>query len=406
MTHYFFIAATMYLGWVLSPEALVLASNHAGSGAHFATLALIAACALSFWGAILTNAHPAAAQSKAGVRLLGTSADLAASIALVILMSTGMLVTAGFTFNETFVYWFPNFGFSATLLTVIVAIHMLGDTAVKRAQHIFSFFAVLSLCTIIVAGLLLQSDLSETSRQLITPAQTVNISLFCGSLFFFLGAYQRQEKQPNSRQLLYLLSGGAAVLILWQIVAIKHVPQEKLAESTIPYIFVAREVLGQTGRLLIGLTIISGTCGAVNYFMSMAANIGSTTILSLSGVDSTKSPGIKRLLSLIFAVIIALCMGSGLAGEPHLELYIYGALLLWLLSCGIQILASVLQLSKTSLLKTTLNYAVPGLFFFAFFYLIMTHEEPLPLVIFLVLALCLSSIITTALFFMGKKYHP
>ncbi len=110
------MAGSMYLGWTLSPEALVLASNHAGTGGITAILALLFGLLISSLGVTLTKCQPHEVKYSPTISFIQTSKDLATTFSLAIFLSTGMLVTAGFTFNETFLYWFPNFGFSAILL--------------------------------------------------------------------------------------------------------------------------------------------------------------------------------------------------------------------------------------------------------------------------------------------------
>jgi hypothetical protein len=408
MNNSFFIAGSMYLGWILSPEALVLASNYAGIGGISAILALLAGLfILSLW-VILTKCQAKAMKYSPTILFIQISKDLATTSSLTIFLSTGMLVTAGFTFNETFLYWFPNFGFSAVLLAIILVIHLIGDKAVKLSQKVFISLSVLSLLTIIIAGLLSHSELSQKSFQItnFSITSTETISLLTGALLFYLGLFQPQNRQLNSRQTAYILAFGTLLLIFWQIVALKHVPQDKLAESTIPYILVGREILGQTGRILIGIAILSGTCAATNYFMSLATKSGSALIMGLSSFSQKGERIIKRILSLLVAAIIGICMASGLAGEPHLELYIYGALLLWLLSSGIQILIDTFPGWKTSTVRKTLSVATAALFFIAFLYLIRGHNETASLVIFITLALGLSSIVTLPILFKGKNYKP
>jgi len=408
MNNSFFIAGSMYLGWILSPEALILASNYAGIGGIYAMLSLLTGFFfLSLW-VIFTTIRPEEMKYSPIISFIQTSKDLATTSSLTIFLSTGMLVTAGFTFNETFIYWFPNFGFSSVLLAIILIIHLIGEKAVHLSQKFFISSAVLSLFIIIVAGLLSHSDISQKTFQLTSGSitSTETISLITGSLLFYLGLLQLLSRQLNSRQTVYILASGALLLILWQIVSLKHVPQGKLAESTIPYILVGREILGQTGRILIGIAIISGTCAATNYFMSLATSAGSSLVMGLSSFSKRGKSIIKRILALLFTATIGICMASGLAGEPHLELYIYGTLLLWLLSSGIQILITTFSVQRALTVHNFFSAITATLFFIAFLYLTRIHNETVSLVIFITLALCLSSIFTLPILFRGKNDNP
>ena len=168
----FFIAGSMYLGWILSPEALVLVSNYAGQGGKFGVVALLASLLLCFFGVIVSKDQRKTSKSTNEIHFIVKTTELAAQGALLIFMSTGMLVTAGFTFNETFVYWFPNFGFSGILLAVIVIIHLLGGKAVGMAQKFFVALAALGFLSIIIAGLLSHSELSQNSLPVTHTAQS------------------------------------------------------------------------------------------------------------------------------------------------------------------------------------------------------------------------------------------
>ena len=154
-----------------------------------------------------------------------------------------------------------------------------------------------------------------------------------------------------------------------------------------------------------GITIIAGACAATNAFMSMATKAGSSLVISASSNLCNRGKLITRLLSLLFSSIIGLSMALGLAGDPTLESYIYGALLLWLLSSGVQLLTRALRSPKNSILQNILTCVTPTLFLLAFVFLTVTHEDYLTLVIFITLALCLSLVFTTAMFFLGKKYN-
>lgn len=406
MASCFFITASMYLGWILSPEALVLAGNYAGQGGKKAIFALLSALALSYFGARLSKKRVRACSNPYGTCFIPATTELAATTALVIFISTGMLVTAGFTFNETFLYWFPNFGFSAVLLGLVLIVHLLGVRAVEMSQNFLVALATLSLLTIIIAGLLTPSKPSGNFLLLMSPLPTLSdtVALVAAGLLFFVGILRPQNRQLKPFQLVCILAFAGLLLLFWQVVALKHVPQNKLAESTIPYILVAREILGQTGRILIGITIITGTCAGVNYFMSMATSNGSSLLVNISPALQGKNRLLQRLLALFFAATIGISMALGLAGNPRLELYTYSALLLWLLNGTVQVFAGVRQQESTSRVKNILCYISAALFFFALIFLIMVNKDSLSLVIFITLALSLSSVVTSAIFFMGKKH--
>ena len=87
----------MYLGWILSPETLVLVSNYAGLGNTFAPLALLAALAISYFGVALTKNHPPQVKSSTGMDLIQTITNLAAKSALVIFFILALCLSSFFT---------------------------------------------------------------------------------------------------------------------------------------------------------------------------------------------------------------------------------------------------------------------------------------------------------------------
>lgn len=391
----FFIAGSIFAAWLLSPEVLVLVSNLAGSNGLTAPLFIFGAALFSYLALLLTHYQSEQEEVLAGEEIVLHSFGLAAAGSLAIFLPTGMLVTAGFTFNETFLYWFPNFGFSATLLIVILLIQLTGDFAVQIAQRLFSSIAAMGIFTIILVGLLSQTG-TATPDLLSTPEETHYFALFALSLLPFLGSWHPALRKKSPVQLFCILFGGALFISLWQIVALQYVAGQKLATSTIPYIFVAREVMGQAGRIIIGITIISGTCAAVNYFFSLTTKY-SRRLLSPIVTSGNNKAITDRLIVLALATTIAICMATGLAGEPHLETYIFASLLLWLMSAAARV--SLAWLRTRKILYTIL----PATFILAPLYLTMTHEDSTSLVIFIALALCSSFTISSAVTLLGKR---
>ena len=391
-----FVAISLYLGWLLSPEALVITSNLAGKGGMSCVVLIFAASLLSYLGLLLARYQSRDSDPTVIEATVLQSFSITAAVCLSVFLPTGMLVAAGFTFNETFVYWFPNFGFSALLLAVILLIHLTGEKAIRFAQQLFSTTALLGLSIIILVGIL--SPVTNTPTAIEATQNPNYLHIFTLSLLLFLGAWHTSLKKLSPIQLFFMLLGGALLLSLWQIVAITYVPAAKLGTSTIPYILVAREVMGQAGRILIGITIISGTCAAVNFFFSLASRQISHLLSSV--IPHEKGEAIaRRVIALLLTATVGICMAKGLAGEPHLETYIRASLLLWFLSATAQILSQWLHTRKI------LHIFLPLLFIFTALYLIMAHEEVTSLVIFTALALCLGFIITTATVLLGKRVN-
>lgn len=400
-----FITAGMCLAWMVSPEVLVAVGRFAGTGVGFAPLALIAALFLSCAGGWLID-KSAKAERQDKTDFIRTSAELAAQGSTVIFIPTGMVVTAGFTFNETLVYWFPNFGFSAILLLLIFTLHMIGENVVNRAQLAFTGSAFALLLTIALCGLFITNEPGDVSSQASAGFSLGNVlSLFCGSLLLFLSISCVKAEKLSTVSYFLIFAIGAILLALWQFAAMRYVPTEKLTTSTISYILIARESLGQPGRILIALAVISGSCAALNFFMTRAKErYTSFTTLCLQ-LPASKTPLVVRVFVFLFSAVIGGCLATGLAGEDRLELYIYGSLLLWLLSFSLQIADAARQLKQSSPVAGVSGQILGALFIASFLYLTLNHESTSKLITFLALALSVSCAIVASGFLLARNYN-
>ena len=59
----------------------------------------------------------------------------------------------------------------------------------------------------------------------------------------------------------------------WNAAALIHVEASRLAGTSIPYILTARSILGQTGRIVMGIVVIAGACAAVNLLFQAVARM-------------------------------------------------------------------------------------------------------------------------------------
>jgi amino acid transporter len=148
-----------------------------------------------------------------------------------------------------------------------------------------------------------------------------------------------------------LLAG--LVFSCWGWVSAEYVSSSRLADTSIPHIKVARAVLGDKGLILMGIIVLSGASGAVNALLiavsrMMAAMAGDGLLPSFFALGK-KNPvaGI-----LVLGAGIAALMGSGMAGEPVLEVYIKAGLCFWLIHYavlhGAALVTSVRALTESS----------------------------------------------------------
>src|SRR5210317_168693 len=120
----FLYSIAIPIGVMLSPETLVLLGNSAGYNGtlFFLSVAIAAAvscmCAYSiiYLGRQTEEGNELFLLAKVLGRFPAAALVISARLSVTLLVATSVLVTAGFAFNEIFVYWFPNFGFAFLLL--------------------------------------------------------------------------------------------------------------------------------------------------------------------------------------------------------------------------------------------------------------------------------------------------
>lgn len=405
MLRSFLLAASLSIGWMLSPDVQVRLGNGMG---HNRTLflAALAAAALVFALAASIIRHPRLAvqgrHTQTGLLVQGigrvpaTSLILSARLSCVFLPSTGLLVAAGFAFNEIFVYWFPNFGFAFLLLGVITALQLGGERVAGYGQLLFAAVMLGSMAVLCLAGI---SGPVSTSPVSADVGFSVSLPVMFGALLLFLGfdylpSNSTMPTGTASNQLPALvpaiaaLFGALLLFLFWAMLMFQYVAADRLADSTIPHLITARAIGGNTGRYLMGIAIISGTCAAVNGLFSMA--LGSLAGLARRHLLPGHPPGrLKRgRFALLFAVIIGTMMMTGLAGYQILETYIQAALILWLLMVGAECMAAGRMLRKLNDSRTWQGFTLGAALLVAAVYLTLSSQDSFT-VIRVILVACL-----------------
>ncbi len=398
------ITISLVFSWMVSPDALVLLGNNAGKGGLPFIAALAIGAALSALCANLIY-HPDATGNSSGKtaphtftigRYAATTITVATRISLAVLLPTGMLVTAGFTFNETFVYWFPNFGFSFILLGLILTLHLAGERFAEVAQLLFTGIVIFCLLLLSLAGVF-----GTTSEQVYgaTFHFSLPLPLICGTLLLFLGYDQPSPDSKARRYILLAIIGGFVLFSLWTIASLGHVAPEKLASSTVPYIISAGRILGTPGKIIIGIAIIAGSCSVTNGLFILAnKSLLQQTNLFPSFINHFWK---KRIFPIGFSIAIGLSMIFGFAGDELLETYILGALLLWIAAMGFRCLAATRRIQLTQSCPFHYGYLISALFFLAALYLTVTDNYTAQLFSFFVLTLVVSGIVTAG----GYLFH-
>ena len=419
MSRSFLRTASLTLCWALSPDVLVFLGNSFGQHGKVFGIVLLAGAALSAAAAYFIH-HPALTGNERRYSLNGTSVpvlalSLAGRLSPALLFSTGMLVTAGFTFNETFVYWFPNFGFSFLLLLLVVILHLCGEKVVLAAQQVFFILTASCLLFLAVAGLLTGPGLLQPAVPAEPAVPAAFFSLVPLALLFFLGYDQDMpgEGGGNHRYFPAAVGLGFLLLVFWGLASLSHVPQARLAESSVPYVVAAKAILGQPGRFIMGIAVISGTCAAVSGLFYLAVG----TVRRILTESSARNPirpkhhsWLPKIQAILMAFIIALFLALGLAGSERLEVFIFGALLLWLLTIGMNCLAIAVHLHKQQEKNySPLGYATGGLGWLilaAVACLAFTYPQPRLLVGFCVPVLIASGLFSAIWCRFGRKRNP
>ncbi|MCI5124068.1 MAG: hypothetical protein D3925_06225 [Candidatus Electrothrix sp. AR5] len=398
--------------WMLSPESLALVGNIAGQAgwAILIPLALVTLCFMTC-AHLLSNRHlPEQGfpfHKKNTASIIGANGlTLAASLPLMIFSATAILVTAGYTFNEVFLYWFPNFGFAFLLLFLLTVLQFFPEKITSGAQVLFigtavigllflSFYGILSLGLSVSAKIVPGQDLPLNAPQLSWHAAALLPLLYVGTLF-------PEEQQKTSAQIL-IPAVGFSLFLLWIAASLNHVSPERLASSDIPYMTAARKIMGEPGRYIMGVIIIAGSCGAVNGFFVLCRRI-------LTGLADQKTQNLaahkkisrSQLLPLALATCIGGAMAAGLAGEDLLEVLVRAALLLWLTSMILRCIAALLwlhqkkgMLSVPALLSTVLlAITLPSILF--------GDPEKVQLVLCIFFALSAGLLMAACRFFINK----
>jgi amino acid transporter len=237
-------------------------------------------------------------------------------------------------FNEVFVFWFPNFGFAALLLAVLLIVNLAGPRAAAAAQALFTAAAVFTLIGIALTGILRGSP-SASPDITASIGRSGHSAAVAAITFIGYDMLQYTPQSSTNRRLAKVaqigLIAGGALFALWNSAALLHVGPDRLAQTTIPHLLAAKAILGPAGRVAIGLVVIAGACAAVNFlFLSVArmlARMAQQELLPSFWGRSAERPWAALV---ILTAATGLLMAAGFAGSDWLDVSIRAALLLWL----------------------------------------------------------------------------
>jgi amino acid transporter len=333
------------LGVMLSPDTLILLGNALGHEGRAALSGLLVAGGLH----VLTartygrlGLHPAAREGESQILhatfgpLVATVLPLCARVIYTVSAATGILAIAGYVFNEVFVYWFPNLGFSFCLLGMVVGLNLAGSRVATLAQ--LSYVALALGGVLGLAGLGLLGAGQTPPRFEVTSSPFVTVRSLLEGLLLFVGfelalfttPYTARVTSPPGRLMVLGIVLAALVWCLWGVVSMHFVAPARLAESTVPHMVAARAIGGASGRVVMGVVVLAGTCATVHALLSAGAHM-------LAGMaEHGLLPAWLRWRQarpalLVLAAGPALMLAMGMAGEPETEVYTRAGVLFWLL---------------------------------------------------------------------------
>ena len=325
---------------LLSPDTLARFGNSIGAAGWFLFISLPVGIVIhistvqSFRILQITSGDPIRGIQRTLGRRNSAILFICSKLPFAVCASAGLVVSAGFVFNEVFAYWFPNFAFAYLLLGAILLLNLFGRKAALFTQVIALTVACIGLLILTGAGLFNLSDAENIPamgfnfdyRYLVTAVIVLigfDMALHAGST--------RHTFSQLSRAMVLALIGSGVLLALWGLATMAVVPSVKLESSTIPHMIMARKALGQTGRLIMGTVVLCGVFAAVNAMM-LSVSTMTSQLVSTDGIsDKAGYPLKARVATLLFtAGASALLMAMGFVGEPVLETWIRSSLVLWL----------------------------------------------------------------------------
>lgn len=343
------IAIAWLLSLMLAPHSLTLVGNLTGMHQGMFFIWLIPALGL-FW---LTARSTAAVSTDAMGPVL-VLLSLAGRWATTLMLAPLLLVSAGFAFNEIFVYWFPNFAFAFILLGVLLAVQLAGSKAIHAAQLFLLALVIGGLGSLIITGLW-----PDTEWPTVTVSESPSATSFSpyAVILLFVGFDLASNLVPYKHwpQLQKAINKGllaaAMVISLWALASLLNVPTEKLSDSFIPHLLAARNIGGDAGRMIMGVVVIAGSCAAVNaLFVSVSRSNAQLfeqwSFQRLNWLKFLNTPAFWLVFS---ALIVAALMAGGMAGTEEIDIYLRAGLILWLVYYGaihLAVLSRRLRITK------------------------------------------------------------
>ena len=399
LKHSFLLSFGLGCAWLLSPESLVTAGNLAGKFGWLSLVLLVAVLLLFiFCNRLLSHQLLPDSVDKEFLILRSafgtipaTALTIAACLPLTILATTALFVTSGYTFNEVFLYWFPNFGFAFLLLALVTLLQVLPEQVSYRAQ---TFFMLLTAGGLLFLSLYGIAGADAPAASLLHKPGSFSATDPALFLFIFTGITLAREKHTQN----VVMVLGGTIFLLWLTASLLYVAPERLADSTIPYMTAARKIMGNPGRLLMGIVVISGSCAAVNALMLLCRQM-------FAQISPPFLPEKSRrwLLPLFTAICTGILMATGLAGDEVLETLLRSGLILWLSYYILLCCSSLLWLKKKPGIPLLLPFLSTLLLTGGLFTLIFGTPERTETILHIFSAISTAALLAVVWFFINKK---
>ena len=288
MTRQSATAMAWVIGMLFAPDNLVLLGNMAGSMGVICIILLLGGISVYMFHSRCYNNTVVYNQGATGefewmANVLGSAAavifSIGARVLSAVFLATATLVASGYVFNEVFIQRFPNFAFAFLMLGALLASNLYNRELSGKIQLLLSGMAVAGIFILSTIGIYEWFKASEvvyptTFTSTLKGSFSV-LLLFVGFDLLTLSRNQAVDHASSLQRHLRLGLGLAGVVFcLWGLASTLYIPSERLAGTTIPHILAAKKILGQPGRIIMGLVIIAGTGAAVNaLFMAVGGMI-------------------------------------------------------------------------------------------------------------------------------------
>lgn len=260
---------------------------------------------------------------------------------MTVCLAVGILATAGYAFNELFIRWFPNMGFTLAALGFLLIIGLTGHRVVRIFQLIFSGISFSGIIILSVMGLFFSEGSLNTGLST-HSIQIQDMSFFFACFVLLMGFEMAKINNEGVGTDNYSLKGimitalisGFLLFLIWGVATLMNVSPERISDTSIPHLITARAVSSHYGREIMGLVIIFGSMGAVNALFTYVSFIAGEMLPQELSFKVNRG-GYRTIVLFVIVLIIAGLLISGMAGEPEFETFIRGGIYLWLLNYGV-----------------------------------------------------------------------